>query len=81
MTITNKNVMKIETEQEERVCMDVADTVLMGVMSHLDVTYGDCYGVRLYDPTTGEIIDGEEIARARAILHFIMRNPIAEIQM
>ena len=81
MTITNKNVMKIETEQEERVCMDATDSVLMGVTSHLDITCGDYYGVRLYDPATGEIIDGEEIARARAIINFIMRNPVVEIQM
>ena len=81
MTITNKNMMKIETEQEEGIYMDAADSVLMGVISHLDITCGDYYGVRLYDPATGEIIDGKEIARARAVINFIMRNPIVEIQM
>ena len=79
MKITNKNVMKVEAAINEQVCLDTASETLQEVLTHLEVT---CPGksVILYNPDTGEIVEDEEIMRARAVLQFFLDNPLLEIR-
>jgi hypothetical protein len=79
MTIANKTVVKVETTIDERICLDGADVIMENIIDYLNQTQGDYDGIRLYDTATGEIVDGEEIARARAILQLFLRNPSLEV--
>ena len=79
MKITTKNVMKVEAAINEQVSLDTASETLQEVLTHLDATCPG-KGVILYNPDTGEIVEDEEIMRARAVLQFFLDNPILEIR-
>lgn len=80
MKITNKNVMQFEPTINEQVCLDTANETLQEVLIHFDAT---CPGkkVILHNPATGEIVEDEEIMRARAVLQFFLDNRLLEIQV
>ena len=81
MKITNKNVMKVEAAINEQVCLDTASETLKEVLTHLESTcanFGD--GVILYNPDTGEIVEDEEIMRARGVLQFFLDSRLLEIR-
>jgi hypothetical protein len=81
MKITTKNVMQVETAINEQVCLDTASETLQEVLTHLETTCGNFgEGLILYNPDTGEIVEDEEIMRARAILQFFLGNPLLEIR-
>ena len=81
MKITNANVMKFESNAGERATIDMAREFLRGIIQHLEKTCGNYgEGITLYDPTTGEIVQEEELARARAVLDFFYEDRILEIQ-
>ena len=79
MKITTKNVMKVEAAINEQVSLDTASETLQEVLTHLDATYPG-KSVILYNPDTGEIVEDEEIMRARAVLQFFLDNPLLEIR-
>lgn len=79
MIIVDKTMAKIETSIDERVCLDGADVVMENIIDYLNQTQGDYNGIRLYDTATGEIVEGEDIAKTRAILQFFLRKPMVEI--
>lgn len=82
MKITNKNVMQIEAPINEQVCLDTASETLKEVLTNLEATCGNFgEGIILYNPATGEIVEEEEIMRARAVLRFFLNNPSLEIQV
>lgn len=79
MIIMDKTVVKVETSIDERICLDSADVVMENIIDYLNQTQGDYNGIRLYDAATGEIVEGEDIAKTRAILQFFLRNPTMEV--
>ena len=81
MKITNVNVMKVESNVNDRATIDMAQILLNDILNYLEETCGNCEkGVTLYDPTTGEIVTEEELMRAKGILDFFYYNKVLEIQ-
>jgi hypothetical protein len=82
MKITNKNVMEINATCDERVCLDIANETLGEILNYLEDTCGNFgEGILLYNPATGEIVQEEELMRARGVLQFILDSHLLEIQI
>lgn len=81
MKIANKNVMQIDPTSDERFCLGIANEALGEILNYLEDTCNNFEkGVLFYSPTTGEIVEDEEIMRARGILQFFLNNPLLEVR-
>lgn len=81
MKITNTNVMKFESNFNDRATIDMAQILLSNIINHLEATCGNYgEGIILYDPATGEIVTEEELMRAKAVLDFFYVDKIFEIK-
>ena len=81
MKITTKNVMEINATCDERTCLNNANETLGEVLNYFENIIGNLReGIILYNPTTGEIVNEEEIMRARGVLQFFLDNPLLEIR-
>lgn len=81
MKITNVNVMKFESNANDKATIDMAQILLNNIIHYLEETYGNYgEGIILYDPTTGEIVREEELMRAKGILDFFYMDKIFEVQ-
>lgn len=81
MKITTKNVMEINATKDERLHLEITNDMLGEVLNYFEDIIGNLReGVILYNPTTGEIVNEEEIMRARGVLQFFLDNPLLEIR-
>ena len=81
MKITTKNVMQIEATNDERIHLEITNDMLGEVLNYFENIIGNLReGIILYNPTTGEIVNEEEIMRARGVLQFFLDNPLLEIR-
>ena len=81
MKITTKNVMQIEATNDERIHLEITNDMLGEVLNYFEDIIGNLReGIILYNPTTGEIVNEEEIMRARGVLQFFLDNPLLEIR-
>ena len=81
MKITNANVMKFESNVNDKATIDMAQILLSNIINHLEATCGNFgEGITLYDPTTGEIVTEEELMRAKAVLDFFYMDKVFEIK-
>ena len=80
MKITTKNVLQINATRDEHTSLENANEVLGELLNHLE---NSCFGkeIILYNPATGEIVNDEEIMRARGVLQFFLDNPLLEIRL
>ena len=74
MTISNVNLVRINTTFEERDALTTASTLLAFVQNNFD------NDACLMAGETGEIIIVEELARVRAILDFFIEYNLIEVQ-
>ena len=82
MKITTKNVMEINTTCDERTYLNNANETLGEILNYLEDTCGNFgEGIFLYNPATGEIVQEEEIMRARGVLQFILDSRLLEIHI
>jgi hypothetical protein len=82
MKITTKNVMEINATCDERACLDIANETLGEILNYLEDTCGNFgEGILLYNPATGEIVQEEELMRARGVLQFILDSRLLEIHI
>lgn len=82
MKITTKNVMEINATNEERNCLNNANETLGELLNYLEDTCGNFgEGILLYNPATGEIVQEEEIMRARGVLQFFLDSRLLEIHI
>ena len=79
MKITTKNVLQINATRDEHTSLENANEVLGELLNHLENT-GFGKEIILYNPATGEIVNEEEIMRARGVLQFFLDNPLLEIR-
>lgn len=81
MKITTKNVMEINATKDERIHLEITNDMLGEVLNYFEDIIGNLReGIILYNPTTGEIVNEEEIMRARGVLQFFLDNPLLEIR-
>ena len=81
MKITNVNVMKFESNVNDKATIDMAQILLSDIIHHLEETCGNYgEGVILYDPATGEVVTEEELMRARAVLDFFYGDKVLEVK-
>ena len=81
MKITTKNVMEINATKDERIHLEITNDMLGEVLNYFEDIIGNLReGIILYSPTTGEIVNEEEIMRARGVLQFFLDNPLLEIR-
>ena len=81
MKITTKNVMEINATKDERIHLEITNDMLGEVLNYFENIIGNLReGIILYNPTTGEIANEEEIMRARGVLQFFLDNPLLEIR-
>ena len=81
MKITTKNVMEINATKDERIHLEITNDMLGEVLNYFENIIGNLReGIILYNPTTGEIVNEEEIMRARGVLQFFLDNPLLEIR-
>lgn len=82
MKITTKNVMEINATCDERTCLNNANETLGEILNYLEDTCGNFgEGILLYNPATGEIVQEEELMRARGVLQFILGSRLLEIHI
>lgn len=82
MKITTKNVMEINATCDERTCLNNANETLGEILNYLEDTCGNFgEGILLYNPATGEIVQEEEIMRARGVLQFFLDSRLLEIHI
>lgn len=82
MKITTKNVMEINATNEERNYLNNANETLGEVLNYLEDTCGNFgEGILLYNPATGEVVQEEEIMRARGVLQFFLDSRLLEIHI
>lgn len=82
MKITNKNVMEINATCDERTCLNNANETLGEILNYLEDTCGNFgEGILLYNPATGEIVQEEELMRARGVLQFFLDSRLLEIHI
>jgi hypothetical protein len=82
MKITTKNVMEINATCDERTCLNNANETLGEILNYLEDTCGNFgEGILLYNPATGEIVQEEELMRARGVLQFILDSRLLEIHI
>lgn len=82
MKITTKNVMEINATCDERTCLNNANETLGEILNYVEDTCGNFgEGILLYNPATGEIVQEEEIMRARGVLQFILDSRLLEIHI
>ena len=82
MKITTKNVMEINATCDERTCLEIANEQLGEILNYLEDTCGNFgEGILLYNPATGEIVQEEELMRARGVLQFILDSHLLEIHI
>ena len=82
MKITTKNMMEINATCDERVCLEIANEQLGEILNYLEDTCGNFgEGILLYNPATGEIVQEEELMRARGVLQFILDSHLLEIHI
>lgn len=74
MTISNVNLVRVNTTFEERDALTTASTLLAFVQNNFDDD------ACLIAGETGEIIIVEELARVRAILDFFIEHNLIEVQ-
>ena len=81
MKITTKNVMEINATNDERIHLEITNDMLGEVLNYFENIIGNLReGIILYNPTTGEIVNEEEIMRARGGLQFFLDNPLLEFR-
>ena len=81
MKITTKNVMEINATKDERTHLEITNDMLGEVLNYFEDIIGNLReGIILYNPTTGEIVNEEEIMRARGVLQFFLDIPLLEIR-
>ena len=81
MKITNVNVMKFESNVNDKATIDMAQILLSDIIHHLEETCGNYgEGIILYNPATGEIVTEEELMRAKAVLDFFYVDKVFEIK-
>ena len=81
MKITTKNVMEINATKDERIHLEITNDMLGEVLNYFENIIGNLReGIIFYNPTTGEIVNEEEIMRARGVLQFFLDNPLLEIR-
>lgn len=81
MKITTKNVMEINATKDERIHLEITNDMLGEVLNYFENIIGNLReGIILYNPTTGENVNEEEIMRARGVLQFFLDNPLLEIR-
>ena len=81
MKITTKNVMEINATKDERIHLEITNDMLGEVLNYFENIIGNLReGIILYNPTTGEIVNEEEIMRAQGVLQFFLDNPLLEIR-
>ena len=82
MKIATKNVMEINATCDERTCLSNANETLGEILNYLEDTCGNFgEGILLYNPATGEIVQEEELMRARGVLQFILDSRLLEIHI
>lgn len=82
MKITTKNVMEINATCDERTCLNNANETLGEILNYLEDTCGNFgEGILLYNPATGEIVQEEELMRARGVLQFFLDSHLLEIHI
>ena len=82
MKITTKNVMEINATKVELAWLELANDVLGELLNCLEDTYGNFgEGILLYNPATGEIVQDEELMRARGVLQFFLDSHLLEIHI
>lgn len=82
MKITTKNVMEINATCDERTCLNNANETLGEILNYLEDTCGNFgEGILLYNPATGEIVQEEELMRARGVLQFFLDSRLLEIHI
>ena len=81
MKITTKNVMEINATKDERIHLEITNDMLGEVLNYFENIIGNLReGIILYNPTSGDIVNEEEIMRARGVLQFFLDNPLLEIR-
>ena len=81
MKITNVNVMKFESNVNDKATIDMAQILLSDIIHHLEETCGNYgEGIILYNPATGEVVTEEELMRARAVLDFFYGDKVLEVK-
>ena len=81
MKITNVNVMKFESNANDRATIDMAQILLSDILHHLEETCGNFgEGITLYNPATGEIVTEEELMRTKGVLDFFYGKKTLEVQ-
>ena len=81
MKITTKNVMEINATKDERIHLEITNDMLGEVLNYFENIIGNLReGIIFCNPTTGEIVNEEEIMRARGVLQFFLDNPLLEIR-
>ena len=82
MKITNVNVMKFESNANDRTAIDMAQILLSEIIYHLEETCGNHggEGILLYNPNTGEIVTEEELMRTKGVLDFFYMDKVFEIK-
>ena len=81
MKITTKNMMEINATKDERIHLEITNDMLGEVLNYFENIIGNLReGIIFCNPTTGEIVNEEEIMRARGVLQFFLDNPLLEIR-
>ena len=81
MKITNVNVMKFESNVNDRATIDMAQILLSDIIHHLEETCGNYgEGIILYNPATGEVVTEEELMRAKGGLDFFYGDKVLEVK-
>ena len=82
MKIATKNVMEINATCDERTCLNNANETLGEILNYLEDTCGNFgEGILLYNPATGEIVQEEDLMRARGVLQFFLDSRLLEIHI
>ena len=81
MKITNVNVMKFESNANDKATIDMAQILLSDILHHLEETCGNFgEGLVLYNPATGEVVTEEDLMRARGVLGFFYGDKVLEVK-
>lgn len=81
MKITNVNVMKFESNVNDRATIDMAQNLLSEIIYHLEASCGNnVEGLVLYNPATAEVVTVEELMRAKGVLDFFYMDNVFEVQ-